>query len=97
MLRAIEDLLDGEDRERQFILLSDLLREWPAFHREVRLLRQQVGDDLRTKDGKTFAEIGELIHVTESRARHIVKGIVSPSREKEKRARTEPPGDEGGA
>ncbi|MFE0765415.1 hypothetical protein [Streptomyces smyrnaeus] len=91
MRSAIAALFEEDTPEEQFIRLSRLLNVWPEVHREVRRLRQDVANELHDS-GMTYDAIGGLIDVTESRARHIAKGIVSPSREKSKadREATEP-------
>ncbi len=82
-----------EDPVERFKRLSALLDGWPAFHKAVRIMRQNVGGELYAEgEGMNYKAIGELIGVTESRARHIVLGITNPSRQKrqeEQRARGE--------
>jgi hypothetical protein len=100
-MQAIEGLFkDTDDPEERFKKLSALLDGWPDLHSGVRLLRQRVGEQLHANgEGMTYGAIGDLIGVTESRARHIVKGITNPSRQKkqaEKRAQ-EQPGEPGQA
>lgn len=100
-MQAIEGLFsETEDPVERFRRLSELLDDWPDLHHGVRLMRQKTGEQLYA-DGKgmTYGAIGGLIGVTESRARHIVKGITNPSRQKRKeeeaRARQEHPGSDG--
>lgn len=88
MRQAIADLFATDDPREKFIRLSRLLNNWPDLHREVRGMRQETADGLYEQEGMTYGEIGDLIGITESRARHIVKGIVRPSREKAKATRT---------
>lgn len=75
---------EQEDPVERFKRLSALLAKWPELHKEVRSLRQDVANELYD-GGMTYDAMGQLIGVTESRARHITKGIVNPSREKKKR------------
>ncbi|MCX4458517.1 hypothetical protein OOK58_42145 [Streptomyces sp. NBC_01728] len=86
LMQAIEGLFKGtEEPAERFKRLSELLDGWPDLHSGVRLLRQQVGEQLYDNgNGLTYGAIGDLIGVTESRARHIVKGITNPSRQKRK-------------
>ncbi|MFJ9760821.1 hypothetical protein [Streptomyces sp. NPDC101149] len=86
-MRALEGLFDDtEDPVERFRRLSDLLDDWPDLHQGVRRMRQQVGEQLYANGkGLTYDAIGKLIGVTESRARHIVKGITNPSRQKRQR------------
>ncbi|WP_152886116.1 hypothetical protein [Streptomyces adustus] len=83
---ALEGLFKNtEDPAERFKRLSELLEGWPDLHQGVRLLRQQAGEQLyKGGQGMTYGAIGDLIGVTESRARHIVKGITNPSRQKRK-------------
>ena len=84
-MRALEALFDdAEDTTERFKRLSLLLDEWPELHHGVRLMRQSTGEQLYSDEGMTYEAIGNLIGVTESRARHIVKGITNPSRQKRK-------------
>jgi hypothetical protein len=102
-MRALEALFDEtEDPTERFKRLSLLLDDWPDLHHGVRLMRQQTGEQLYENAGMTYEAIGALIGVTESRARHIVKGITNPSRQKRKaekeaaeRAQLEGRGDTG--
>lgn len=72
-----------EDAVERFKRLSMLLKGWPELHSAVRALRQGTGEQLHS-NGMTYDAIGQLIDVTESRARHIVKGITVPSRQKKR-------------
>ncbi|MFF4900507.1 hypothetical protein [Streptomyces sp. NPDC001068] len=85
-MEALKGLFkDTEDPAERFRRLSALLDGWPDVHSAVRRLRQQVGEQLYNDgNGLTYGAIGDLISVTESRARHIVKGITNPSRQKRK-------------
>ncbi|MFF4179660.1 hypothetical protein [Streptomyces sp. NPDC001750] len=82
-----------EDPVERFKRLSALLDGWPDLHKTVRIMRQDVGGELYAGgEGMNYKAIGELIGVTESRARHIVRGITNPSRQKrqeEQRAKGE--------
>ncbi|MFE3033051.1 hypothetical protein ACFXKY_15575 [Streptomyces canus] len=100
-MQAIEGLFsDTEDPVERFRRLSALLDDWPDLHHGVRLMRQAAGEQLYAGGkGMTYASIGGLINVTESRARHIVKGITNPSRQKRKEEQArgqERPGNDGG-
>jgi hypothetical protein len=90
-VKAITSLFsDTEDPAERFKRLSVLLNAWPDVHKAVRQLRQDTGVELYADgDGLTYGEIGQLIGITESRARHIVLGIRNPSREKRKREEKE--------
>ncbi|WP_199570578.1 hypothetical protein [Streptomyces murinus] len=97
-VEAIKSLFaQTEDPAERFKRLTELLGGWPDLHQQVRAMRQEVGDELRA-GGMTYGEIGDLIDVTESRARHIVKGITNPSRQKRKaeQVRAEQERQEGG-
>ena len=85
-MRALEALFDdAEDTTERFKRLSLLLDEIAQeLHHGVRLMRQSTGEQLYSDEGMTYEAIGDLIGVTESRARHIVKGITNPSRQKRK-------------
>jgi hypothetical protein len=90
-VKAITSLFpDTEDPADRFKRLSVLLKAWPDVHKAVRQLRQDTGAELYADGGGlTYDEIGKLIGITESRARHIVLGITNPSREKRKREQKE--------
>jgi hypothetical protein len=90
-VKAITSLFpDTEDPADRFKRLSVLLKAWPDVHKAVREMRQDTGIELYADgEGLTYGEIGQLIGVTESRARHIVLGITNPSREKRKREERE--------
>jgi DNA-directed RNA polymerase sigma subunit (sigma70/sigma32) len=86
-----------EDAADRFKRLTALLNGWPDVHRQVRAMRQETGAQLYSGGkGLTYDEIGKLINVTESRARHIVLGITNPSREKRKREEREREAGEAG-
>jgi hypothetical protein len=74
-----------EDPAERFKRLSVLLKDWPDLHKAVRSLRQDVANELYD-GGMTYDAMGKLIGVTESRARHIAKGITHPSKQKKERA-----------
>lgn len=82
-VQAIRSLISDEDPVVRFKRLTALLAGWPDLTTQVRAMRQEAGEELYRGDRKlTFAQIGQLIGVTESRARHIVMGITNPSRQK---------------
>lgn len=81
-----------EDPAERFKRLSVLLKDWPDLHKAVRALRQDIANELYD-GGMTYDAMGKLIGVTESRARHITKGITHPSRQKKERANA---GDDSG-
>ncbi len=83
---------EPEDPAERFKRLSALLKDWPDLHKAVRSLRQDVANELYD-GGMTYDAMGQLIGVTESRARHIAKGITHPSRQKAKGSAA----DDGGA
>lgn len=88
MLDAIAQLgpqPEDEDATERFKRLSVLLKDWPKLHGAVRALRQDVANELHD-GGMSYDAMGKLIGVTESRARHIAKGITHPSRQKKERA-----------
>ena len=92
-VQAIQSLFDEtDDPAERFKRLTALLKGWPDLHKEVRAMRQKVGEELYAGgEGLNYEAIGALIDVTESRARHIVLGITNPSRtkRKEEKARAE--------
>ncbi|MCM2427370.1 hypothetical protein [Streptomyces sp. RKAG337] len=69
-LRALEAMPDAAERAAA---TSELLREWPTLHREVREVRQQAVITLHEQD-MTFDEIGAQIGTTGYRASQISRG-----------------------
>lgn len=90
-VQAIQSLFEQtDDPAERFKRLTALLTGWPDLHREVRAMRQKVGEELYDGgNGLNYEAIGQLIDVTESRARHIVLGITNPSRTKRKKEEKE--------
>jgi DNA-directed RNA polymerase specialized sigma24 family protein len=90
VLDSIGALGQSGDAAERLKRLTDLLEQWPSLHKEVRIMRQKAANELHD-DGLSYEEIGKLINVSLSRARHIAKGITNPSkqRDKEKRAEAE--------
>lgn len=69
-LRALEAIPDARDRA---VATSELLRELPALHREVREVRQAAVNTMHDA-GATFDEIGVEIGTTGYRASQISRG-----------------------
>lgn len=80
VLDSIEALGQGDPAERAK-RLTLLLNRWPNLHKEVRSLRQDAVNELHD-GGMSYDDIGKLINVSLSRARHIAKGITNPSKQK---------------
>lgn len=81
MLDSIEALGTSGDAVERLKRLTKVLNQWPELHRQVRAMRQEAAKELHD-DGMPYDAIGKLIDVTESRARHIVKGITNPAKQK---------------
>lgn len=69
--------------------VSEALREWPSFGKQLRELRQARVNNLRSGE-RTWPEIAAIIgDVTPERAQQISKGHSGHSREKAKRSAKE--------
>ncbi|MFF5968194.1 hypothetical protein ACFY64_31625 [Streptomyces collinus] len=67
--------------------VSEVLREWPEFGRQLRELRQKRVNALRGRE-RTWSEIAEIIgDVTPERAQQISKGLSGAQRKKNERAK----------
>ncbi|MFF0092751.1 hypothetical protein ACFYSF_22700 [Streptomyces canus] len=72
--------------------VSEVLREWPTFGKQLRELRQTRVNALRAGD-RTWPEIAEIIgDVTPERAQQIGKGLSGHSRAKAEKAAKETAG-----
>ena len=69
-IRALEGISDPGDRATA---VTELLREWPDLHRELREVRQEAVRTLH-EQGATYDEIGPQIGVTGYRASQISRG-----------------------
>lgn len=98
-VQAIQSLFDQtDDPAERFKRLTALLKGWPDLHKQVRAMRQEAGQELYDNgNGLKYDAIGQLIDVTESRARHIVLGITNPSRTKRKEEKERAEREAGGA
>ncbi|MEU0184156.1 hypothetical protein ABZ312_23640 [Streptomyces sp. NPDC006207] len=83
VLDSIDALAQSGDPAERLKRLTDLLNRWPDLHKEVRAMRQQAASELHD-NGLSYEDIGKLINVSFSRARHITKGITNPSKQKAK-------------
>jgi hypothetical protein len=70
--------------------VSQVLRDWPELHSELRQLREDRVNALRTQQGMSWAEIAGVIgEVTPERAQQISKGLSGARRKKNERAAKE--------
>jgi DNA-directed RNA polymerase specialized sigma24 family protein len=83
VLDSIDALGQTGDPAERLKRLTALLKRWPGLHQEVRAMRQQAANELHD-GGLSYEEIGKLIDVSLSRARHIAKGITNPVKQKAK-------------
>jgi DNA-directed RNA polymerase sigma subunit (sigma70/sigma32) len=74
LLEAIEALEAIEDDAACASAVTAVLAEWPAHHARLREIRQQRVLALKAQ-GKTWAEVGELLGVHATRAQQIAKGL----------------------
>ncbi|MFC8332780.1 hypothetical protein [Streptomyces olivaceus] len=74
--------------------VSQALRDWPELHSELRKLREDRVNALRTERRMTWAEIAGVIgKVTPERAQQISKGLSGAQRKKNQRAAEQRPGE----
>lgn len=78
-LRALEAIPDAAARARA---TSELLREWPDLHRELREVRQQAVRTMHDQ-GASYGEVGEQIGTSGYRASQIARGFVGGSRRRD--------------
>jgi DNA-binding NarL/FixJ family response regulator len=69
-LRALEAISDPMERAKA---TTELLREWPDLHRELREVRQQAVISAHDQ-GRTYDEIGEQLGTSGDRAGQIARG-----------------------
>ncbi|MDX3074603.1 hypothetical protein [Streptomyces sp. MI02-7b] len=69
-LRALEGISDPMDRAKA---TTELLREWPELHRELREVRQQAVISAHAQ-GRTFDEIGPELGMSGDRAGQVARG-----------------------
>jgi len=81
VLDSIDVLGQTGDAAERLKRLTDLLNRWPDLHQEVRAMRQQAATELHD-GGLSYEEIGKIIGVSLSRARHIAKGITNPAKQR---------------
>lgn len=86
VLDSIDALGQSGDPAERAKRLTELLNRWPDLHKEVRAMRQQAVSELRSENHMTYKEIGVLLGVSLSRARHIAEGITNPVKQKAKKA-----------
>ncbi|MEU1853949.1 hypothetical protein ABZ499_33000 [Streptomyces sp. NPDC019990] len=83
---ALAAFAEIEDDAACTAAVSEVLREWPSFGKQLRELRQARVNALRERD-RTWPEIAAIIgDVTPERAQQISKGHSGHSRAKAKKA-----------
>lgn len=71
--------------------VSQVLREWPELHSELRQLREMRVNSLRNERRMTWSEIADVIgEVTPERAQQISKGLRGTKRPEPKKSRKKP-------
>ncbi|EFK98207.1 predicted protein [Streptomyces sp. SPB78] len=76
LLEAIKAFEAIEDDAECTAAVSQVLRQWPDLHAQLRELRQQRVQALRDRQRKTWPEIAKIIgDVTPERAQQISKGL----------------------
>ncbi|MEH0402907.1 hypothetical protein ACFY7V_03710 [[Kitasatospora] papulosa] len=91
---AIKAFAAIEDDAACTAAVSEVLRDWPDLHAELRQLRQDRVNNLRN-ERRTWPEIAEIIgDVTPERAQQIGKGLRGKKRPKAVNPRTKAEADD---
>lgn len=80
-LDAVNALEGIEDDAACAKAITDVLKNWPDSHAQLREIRQQRVLNLRA-EGKTWQEIGDIMGVHFTRAQQIAKGLRGTKRPK---------------
>ena len=76
LLDAIEAFEAIEDPAERTSAVSEALRRWPGYHKQLRQIREDSVRFLREEQRKTWPEIAEIIgEITPERAQQISKGL----------------------
>lgn len=74
--------------------VSDVLREWPQYHAQLRQLREDRVNSLRKEGKRTWRQIADIIGgVTPERAQQIGRGLRGSKRPKPLNPRNNGPGE----
>jgi hypothetical protein len=88
LLDAIEAFEAIEDPAERISAVSEALRRWPSYHKQLRQIREDGVRLLRDEQRKTWPEIAEIIgKITPERAQQISKGLSGAQRKRDKAAK----------